>query len=93
MKLNPLFQDLAMVLENESNVLSSSSISQSDSNKNNFCLLLPMEVVFEEFIFGIIETRFKDRKPNAQGTGFLTEERVFQIKNDIILQNPMGNGL
>ena len=47
-----------------------------------------MEVVFEEFIFGIIETYFKNRKPNAQGTGFLTEERVFQIKNDIILHNP-----
>ena len=87
-KLNPLYQDLAIVLEMSRMFLSSSSISQSDSNKNNFCLLLPMEVVFEEFIFGIIETYFKDRKPNAQGIGFLTQERVFQIKNDIILQNP-----
>ena len=87
-KLNPLYQDLAIVLEMSRMFLSSSSISQSDSNKNNFCLLLPMEVVFEEFIFGIIETHFKDRKPNAQGTGFLTQERIFQIKNDIILQNP-----
>ena len=87
-KLNPLYQDLAIVLEMCRMFLSSSSVSQSDSNKNNFCLLLPMEVVFEEFIFGIIETNFEDRKPNAQGTGFLTEERVFQIKNDIILQEP-----
>ncbi len=87
-KLNPLYQDLAIVLEMARMFLSSSSISQSDANKNNFCLLLPMEVVFEEFIFGIIETHFSDRKPNAQGKGFLTEQSVFQIKNDIILQNP-----
>lgn len=86
--LNPLYQDLSIVLEMSRMFLSSSSIKQSDSNKNNFCLLLPMEVVFEEFIFGIIATHFRDRKPNAQGTGFLTEERVFQMKNDIILQNP-----
>ena len=87
-KLNPLYQDLKIILEMCRMFLSSSSINQSDSSSNNFCLLLPMEVVFEEFIFGIIETYFKHRKPNAQGTGFLTEERVFQIKNDIILQNP-----
>ncbi|WP_044173585.1 McrC family protein [Flectobacillus major] len=87
-KLNPLYQDLAIILEMARMFLSSSSISQSDTNKNNFCLLLPMEVVFEEFIFGIIETHFSDRKPNAQGKGFLTEQSVFQIKNDIILQNP-----
>ena len=87
-KLNPLYQDLKIILEMCRMFLSSSSINQADSSSNNFCLLLPMEVVFEEFIFGIIEKYFEHRNPESQKEASLTQEKVFKIKNDILLKDP-----
>ena len=88
-RLNPLYQDLSIVLEMCRMFMANSSISSSDSNKNNFCLLLPMEVVFEEFIFGFIEKHFQNRKPAAQKESYLAEnengKQVFKLKHDIIL--------
>lgn len=87
-KLNPLYQDLKIILEMCRMFLSSSSINQADSSSNNFCLLLPMEVVFEEFVFGMIEKYFEHRNPESQKEASLTQEKVFKIKNDILLKDP-----
>ena len=91
-KLNPLYQDLKIILEMCRMFLSSSIINQSDSSSNNFCLLLPMEVVFEEFIFGIIEKHFTNQNPVAQQEGYLAKNendyKVFKLKQDIILHHP-----
>ena len=91
-KLNPLYHDLSVILEMCRLFLSSSSINQNDFSNSNFCFLLPMEVIFEDFIFGFIEKHYPDRNPKSQTKVFLASNEnkkdVFEIKNDIILQNP-----
>lgn len=91
-KLNPLYQDLSVILEMCRLFLSSSSINQNDFSNANFCFLLPMEVIFEDFIFGFIEKHFPARKPKSQSKDHLAltdaGQKVFAIKNDIILENP-----
>lgn len=91
-KLNPLYQDLSVILEMCRLFLSSSSINQNDFSNANFCFLLPMEVIFEDFIFGFIEKHYPERNPKSQTKAFLAsndnDKDVFEIKNDIILQNP-----
>ena len=91
-KLNPLYQDLSVILEMCRLFLSSSSINQNDFSNANFCFLLPMEVIFEDFIFGFIERHYPERNPKSQTKAFLAsndnDKDVFEIKNDIILQNP-----
>ena len=91
-KLNPLFQDLQVILEMCRLFLESSSISQNDETNTNFCLLFPMEVIFEDFIFGFIEKHFPNRKPFAQSGKYLAKnenkENVFKLNQDIKLKHP-----
>lgn len=87
-KLNPLYQELSVILEMCRMFLESTSISTNDSLNSNFCLLLPMEVIFEDFIFGFIEKHLPETKPEPQKEAFLTNERVFKMKTDIVLKNP-----
>lgn len=87
-KLNPLYQELNVILEMCRMFLESTSISTNDSLNSNFCLLLPMEVIFEDFIFGFIEKHLSETKPKSQKETFLTNDRVFKMKTDIVLKNP-----
>ncbi|WP_428655985.1 McrC family protein [Runella sp.] len=91
-KLNPLYQDLSVILEMCRLFLSSSTVNQHDFSNANFCFLLPMEVIFEDFIFGFVEKYFPTRKPKAQAKSYLAlnknKDKVFDIKNDIILEAP-----
>lgn len=91
-KLNPLYQDLTTIIALCRMFLEASSISQADDSQSNFCFLLPMEIIFEDFIFGFIEKYFPDRNPKSQRETYLTintdNKEVFKMKNDILLQNP-----
>lgn len=62
------------------------------SNNSNICILLPMEVIFEEFVFGFLEKHFAFLQPRRQvsdmylaktGEGFTTN--VFRMKHDILI--------
>lgn len=72
--------------------LANQSYSSNSSTHNNLCILLPMEVIFEEFVFGFIEKHFKTLNAKRQakdmylaktGVGFQTN--VFQMKHDILI--------
>ncbi|HEY1056318.1 MAG TPA: hypothetical protein VGE24_14325 [Emticicia sp.] len=87
-KLNPLYSDLNTILSMSRLFLESTSINQNDSPDTNFCLLLPMEVIFEDFIFGYIQKHFSGSTPIPQKGIYLTKEKVFKMKTDIVLKNP-----
>lgn len=86
-KLSPLYTELQEILDIARLFLSGQIIDMSTENNRNFCFLLPMEYVFEDFIFGFLSREwqlpFKD-----QSMSYLAkkEERdVFAIFNDIYL--------
>ncbi|MDC1369142.1 McrC family protein [Cyclobacteriaceae bacterium] len=52
-----------------------------------FAFLLPMEYVFEDFIFGFIEKEIPSINAKSQrGDTYLDEEGVFKLKPDLFLQ-------
>ncbi|MFO7847689.1 MAG: hypothetical protein R6V27_14075, partial [Balneolaceae bacterium] len=52
-----------------------------------FAFLLPMEYLFEDFIFGFIEKEVDDVKATSQASSVhLDEDKTFQLKPDLILE-------
>lgn len=53
-----------------------------------FAFLLPMEYVFEDFIFGFIKKEIEGVNPKGQAKDlYLDEEQSFGIKSGLILKN------
>lgn len=91
-KLNALFSEHQRILELCRMYLSNQMIDTSSDDSNNFCFLIPMEYVFEDFIFGFLETHFESHRFNPQSTGYLAEmdnNSVFEIKNDIFIDGQL----
>ncbi|MBK8516201.1 MAG: hypothetical protein IPL55_07895 [Saprospiraceae bacterium] len=63
--------------------------SVSFSYKNDlklFAFLLPMEYVFEDFIFGFIDKEIEEIQAKAQNTTtFLDHNKAYQLKPDLLL--------
>ena len=52
-----------------------------------FAFLLPMEYVFEDFIFGFIARELESVTANPQSSSlYLDEERIFALKPDLLLE-------
>jgi len=66
----------------------SNSISFNFKNELKlFAFLLPMEYLFEDFIFGFIHKEIKDVKATPQTTSvFLDKEQRFQLKPDLLVE-------
>lgn len=87
-KLNPLFAEHKHILDLCRLYLSNQVIDLEDENSNNFCFLLPMEYVFEDFIFGFISSNWPELRAKYQRATFLAtnqEKPLFKIINDIII--------
>lgn len=85
-KLNPLFADHKHILDLCRLYLSNQVIDLEDEESNNFCFLIPMEYIFEDFIFGFISEKWPSLNIRSQSTDFLALNNgtsVFQIRNDI----------
>ena len=85
------FQDLGLVLSMAKMFLESSSIHHSN-DQHTMALLLPMEVIYEDFLSGFIKKNFPFRNPISQKMGFLASnelsQQVFATKQDIVLSFP-----
>lgn len=82
-KLNPMFEDMRTVLD-YCKLFIANSITYSYKNEFKvYAFLLPMEEVFEDFIFGFIEKHFR----NYQGISNLTCQ-----KSDLYLAKLIKNG-
>src|SRR4051812_21736449 len=57
--------------------------------QTQWCLLFPMEYVFEDFIAGFLEAEFKAQwqvEPQKSNKS-LTDQGIFQMRHDIFLTN------
>lgn len=80
-KLNRLFEELEIILTMSKMFLGNQTISNTDFGRSNFCFLLPMEYVFENFLFGFLEEKFAGR----------FKELTYQ-KNNLSLASVSVNG-
>lgn len=84
--LNPIFGDYTDLLAMCRFFLSQSYLDITATAEANYCFLVPMEYVFEDFLRGFIEEELGDEyKVEYQKTGWLTEEDVFQLRHDLFL--------
>lgn len=67
--------------------LSGQSFRNQQLNKSNFCFLVPMEIVFEEYAVGILEKYGSAEVLRQPSSRYLTETNLFRLKPDIIYDN------
>lgn len=87
-KLNPLFENHKNILNLCRMFLSNQTIDMVSEENNNFCFLIPMEYVFEEFLYGFISAYWPKLKIKSQSEDYMAEtnrRKVFKIKNDIYI--------
>lgn len=88
-KLNSLFEDKQLILDSCKLWLLNEQASYNQGLNFSFNLLLPMEKVFEEFVFGFIQTHFPDWQAVFQKKGHLAKndfnKEVFKLYSDIYL--------
>ncbi|MBS0645843.1 MAG: hypothetical protein JSR97_04560 [Verrucomicrobia bacterium] len=91
-KLNPLFAEHKHILDLCRLYLSNQVIDLEDEDSNNFCFLLPMEYIFEDFIFGFVSDKWPTLNIRSQSTDYLALRKgssVFQIRNDIYIPDKL----
>lgn len=91
-KINRMYPEAERITNLCRLFLANQAYSNNDSSNNNLCMLLPMEVIFEEFVFGFLEEHFAHMKPRRQAsdislakTGVDFTENVFLMKHDILI--------
>lgn len=83
--INPLFEDMFTVLDYCKLFLSNSMVLSYKNQLKVFAFLLPMEYVFEDFIYGFIKKELKDIAVKSQSaTKRLTTEGLFALKPDLV---------
>ncbi|MGZ3811870.1 MAG: McrC family protein [Mucilaginibacter sp.] len=91
-KLNPLFMDLQNILQLCRLYLSEQIIHFDMADNKNFCFLVPMEYVFEEFTYGFMLDNWPNKGLTSQSKTHLAiceGQNVFQIKNDIYVKDKL----
>lgn len=91
-KLNPLFEDHKHILELCKLYLSNQVIDMDSEDNRNFCFLVPMEYIFEDFVFGFIADKWPELNVKSQSYDYLAFNKgkeVFQIRNDIYINNQL----
>jgi len=94
-QLNPLFEEWQLVLNYCRLFLAQSAVLTGRNAYSLLAFLVPMEQLFEQFVFGFLQqhfplyhTQFQDSSTylahNKEG------KKVFQLKNDILLTQPNG---
>jgi 5-methylcytosine-specific restriction enzyme subunit McrC len=83
---NRFFHEYETCLDMCRFLLSDSYLNRQEAHERHFCFLLPMDYVFENFIAGIAQLHLhQEFKVKSQSTDWLTDQRVFQIRNDLLL--------
>jgi 5-methylcytosine-specific restriction enzyme subunit McrC len=91
-KLNPLYSELNNVVNLCKLFLSNQLIDVNFENTRNFCFLIPMEYVFEDFIFGFVSDHWPSLQFISQSQDYLAKNNsreVFQIRNDLYLKDKL----
>lgn len=86
MSFNPMFSDFQTIRDYCVLFLDNSVSFNYKNDLKLFAFLLPMEYVFEDFIFGIIDKEIDTIKAKAQvGAKHLDVEENFRLKPDLLL--------
>jgi 5-methylcytosine-specific restriction enzyme subunit McrC len=84
---NPMFGEFETVRDYCKLFLTNSVSFDYKNDLRLFAFLLPMEYVFEDFIFGFIEKEIPEISAKAQRSDiFLDESRAFNLKPDLFLK-------
>lgn len=90
--LNPMFAQYEPILNLCRLYLSNQVVDLDDSESRNFCFLVPMEYIFEDFISGFIAKHWPMLRLKSQSTDYLAVKEgvsVFQIRNDIYIPDKL----
>ena len=86
-KLNRLYTEWEPVLSMCKMFLAGQTVNHRHEEQANFCFLLPMEYVFEDFIAGFLSRHFSPAfrvRPQASDLS-LTDEGIFRMYHDVLL--------
>ncbi|MFD3003494.1 McrC family protein [Pontibacter toksunensis] len=87
LQFNPMFGEFETVRDYCYLFLSSSVSFSYKNDLKLFAFLLPMEYVFEDFIFGFIEKEVKEVQAKAQvSSKYLDKEGAFALRPDLLLE-------
>jgi len=95
--INPFFEDYTLLMNSCSLILSQQIYSNNIYNLTQWCLLFPMEYIFEDFLAGFLQERFQNQwKVEYQKSDLYLaesedEKEVFNMQHDIFLtskENP-----
>lgn len=86
--INPFFEEYNRALDYCKLILNQQLYSSDAYDLSQWCLLLPMEYIFEDFVAGFLEDKFSNdwRVEYQKSNEYLSSNpKVFQMKHDIFL--------
>ncbi len=92
--LNSFFEDYIKILDSCRLILGQKLYSSNTYDLSQWCLLFPMEYIFEDFLAGFLEVKFsKQWKVEYQKSNeYLSNNpKVFQMQHDIFLTSKDGS--
>ncbi len=96
MVFNHFYDDYSDVIDSCKLILGQHSYSGSSYDLSQWCLLLPMEYIFEDFLAGFMETHFRSKwKVYYQKSDMYLSDhpQVFNMQHDIFLEGKNGKKL
>jgi 5-methylcytosine-specific restriction enzyme subunit McrC len=92
--VNRLYPQIGIITNMCGAFLSNQAYADGLMNNQNLCILLPMEIIYEQYVAGFIQEHLKDLNPRSQvsdeylaNTGKDFTIPVFQMRHDILLDN------
>ncbi|MCX6351885.1 MAG: AAA family ATPase, partial [Bacteroidetes bacterium] len=88
--LNTFFEDYSALLDSCKMILSQQLYSNNTYDLSQWCLLFPMEYIFEDFLAGFLETHFSDDWDvhyQKSEMNLSNKPSAFQMRHDIFLTN------
>jgi 5-methylcytosine-specific restriction enzyme subunit McrC len=87
---NPMFRDFETIRDYCTLFLNNSISINYKNDLKLFAFLLPMEYLFEDFIFGFINKELIDFKVKSQSSSIhLDEGKIFGLKPDLCISSPI----
>jgi 5-methylcytosine-specific restriction enzyme subunit McrC len=86
--LNSFYEEYNQVLNSCRIILDQQLYSNTPYDMSQWCLLLPMEYIFEDFIAGFLETNFSDKwkvEYQKSNKNLTSNPEAFQMQHDIFL--------
>lgn len=89
--INPIFEEYLSIMAMCEMFLDNLLIDTSEDHNHNFSFLLPMDYIYEDFIYGFIDTHIPEFRAEAQKEYWLASvgnKRAFKVRSDIIINEP-----